>query len=148
MRIPRGEDVKRYRFLLLAAVAFLVPTHLTFATDLGAIAERLQRAGDVCIAGDGCAGVAVQTTAASGASAGGPEGIYKGTCSTCHDLGVAGAPRLGDSIAWAPRIEAGMDSLYGNSMNGLNAMPPKGLCMTCSAEELQAVVDYMVDTLK
>jgi cytochrome c5 len=64
---------------------------------------------------------------------------------SCHATGAAGAPKLGDTAAWAPRIAAGMDSLVANVMNGLNAMPPKGLCMACSDEELQGAVQYMVD---
>jgi cytochrome c5 len=52
---------------------------------------------------------------------------------------------MGDAAAWAPRIAAGMDSLLANATNGLKAMPPKGLCMTCSTEELQGAIEYMVN---
>jgi cytochrome c5 len=38
-----------------------------------------------------------------------------------------------------------MDSLLANATNGLKAMPPKGLCMTCSEAELQGAVEYMVN---
>jgi cytochrome c5 len=37
-----------------------------------------------------------------------------------------------------------MDALVSNAINGLNAMPPKGLCMTCSDADLKAAVEYMV----
>jgi len=73
------------------------------------------------------------------------EQVYSSNCLVCHGTGVAGAPKLGDIAAWAPRIAAGMDSLLANAVNGLNAMPPKGLCMSCSDEEMQAVVEYMVN---
>ena len=69
------------------------------------------------------------------------EQVYNGSCMACH---VAGAPKLGDKAAWAPRIAKGMDSLLASATNGLNAMPPKGTCMTCSSDELQAAVEYMV----
>ena len=72
------------------------------------------------------------------------EQVYNSNCLACHGTGAAGAPKLGDVAAWAPRIAAGMDSLIANAVNGLNAMPPKGLCMSCSDEELQATVEYMV----
>jgi len=70
--------------------------------------------------------------------------IYKTACIACHDAGVAGAPKLGDKAAWAPRIAKGSDALYSNLQNGLNAMPPKGTCMNCSEDELKAVLDYMI----
>lgn len=73
------------------------------------------------------------------------ETIYKTACFACHDAGVAGAPKLGDAAAWAPRIAKGNDALYSSLQNGLNAMPPKGTCMNCSDDELQAVLDYMIE---
>jgi cytochrome c5 len=63
----------------------------------------------------------------------------------CHATGAAGAPKTGDAAAWAPRIAAGMDSLLANATNGLNAMPPMGLCMSCSQAELQGAIDYIID---
>lgn len=70
--------------------------------------------------------------------------VYKASCFVCHDAGVAGAPKLGDKAAWAPRIAKGNDALYSTLQNGLNAMPPKGTCMDCSDDELKAVLDYMI----
>jgi cytochrome c5 len=51
---------------------------------------------------------------------------------------------LGDAAAWQPRIDKGMDTLWQHTLNGLNAMPPKGTCMACSDEELRAAMDHMV----
>ena len=73
------------------------------------------------------------------------ETIYKASCFACHDAGVAGAPKLGDKAAWAPRIAKGNDALYSTLQNGLNAMPPKGTCMNCSDDELRAVLNYMTE---
>ncbi|MDH3527245.1 MAG: cytochrome c5 family protein [Gammaproteobacteria bacterium] len=72
------------------------------------------------------------------------EQIYQRNCMACHTAGAAGAPKLGDVAAWAPRIGQGMDTLMAHVTNGLNAMPPKGLCMTCSEAELKSVVDYII----
>ncbi|MGD2074754.1 MAG: c-type cytochrome [Gammaproteobacteria bacterium] len=72
--------------------------------------------------------------------------IYDTKCMACHASGVAGAPKLGDKQAWAPRIESGMDTLMNSVMNGKNAMPPKGTCMECSEEDLRATVEYMIQT--
>jgi cytochrome c5 len=62
----------------------------------------------------------------------------------CHTTGAAGAPKIGDAAAWAPRIAKGMDVVMASVTNGLNAMPPKGLCMTCTDDELKSVVDYII----
>ncbi|MFT5928994.1 MAG: cytochrome c5, partial [Candidatus Azotimanducaceae bacterium] len=66
-------------------------------------------------------------------------------CATCHAIGIAGAPKLGDVIAWEPRLAKGMDVLYASGINGLApAMPAKGMCFTCSDDDIKAIVDYMV----
>jgi len=72
------------------------------------------------------------------------EAVYQNTCKTCHDAGVANAPKLGDKEAWAPRIAKGNEALFGSVNKGLNAMPPKGACMGCSEEELRSVMEYMI----
>lgn len=69
--------------------------------------------------------------------------IYDQSCKVCHAAGVAGAPKLGDKDAWAPRIAQGADKMLENAINGLNAMPPKGTCMNCSDDDLKAAISYM-----
>jgi cytochrome c5 len=71
--------------------------------------------------------------------------IYQASCQACHAAGVAGAPKLGDKEAWAPRIAKGNDALLLSVKNGLKAMPPKGTCMSCSEDELRAAMEYMVE---
>jgi cytochrome c5 len=73
------------------------------------------------------------------------QAIYKASCQACHAAGVAGAPKLGDKAAWAPRIAKGNDAMYTSVLKGLNAMPPKGACMSCSEDELRAAVNYMAE---
>lgn len=70
--------------------------------------------------------------------------IYQSTCQACHTTGAAGAPKLGDKEAWAPRISQGMDVLVANAISGKNAMPPKGACGSCSDDDIKATVEYMV----
>ena len=74
----------------------------------------------------------------------GGQKIYQASCQACHAAGVAGAPKLGDKEAWAPRIAKGNDALFSSVKNGLNAMPPKGACMSCSDEELRSAIAYMI----
>ena len=71
--------------------------------------------------------------------------IYQTSCQACHATGAAGAPKLGDKEAWAPRIAKGNDALLLSVKNGLKAMPPKGACMGCSEDELRAAMEYMVE---
>lgn len=68
---------------------------------------------------------------------------YNKSCAVCHAAGVAGAPKTGNSEAWAPRLEKGMDALVASVKNGLNAMPPKGMCFDCSDEEYMELINYM-----
>jgi cytochrome c5 len=68
---------------------------------------------------------------------------YNKSCAVCHAQGVAGAPKTGDAAAWAPRLEKGMEALLTTVKNGLNAMPPRGMCFDCSDEEYQALITYM-----
>lgn len=76
------------------------------------------------------------------------EATYMMSCFACHSTGAAGAPKVGpgNADAWAPRMEKGMEAVVANAINGLNTMPPKGLCFTCSDADLAAVVEYMVSS--
>jgi cytochrome c5 len=40
----------------------------------------------------------------------------------------------------------GMDELMNSTINGIGMMPAKGTCMNCSDDDLQAAVDYMVES--
>lgn len=109
------------------------------------VLENIKPVGQVNIAGESDPAAAPAAAPVAAAEPKSGEEVYNSSCMSCHATGAAGAPKLGDTAAWAPRIAAGMDSLVANVMNGLNAMPPKGLCMACSDEELQGAVQYMVD---
>jgi len=76
------------------------------------------------------------------------ETTYMASCFACHSTGAAGAPKVGEgnADAWTQRLEKGMDAVVTNAINGLNSMPPKGLCFTCTDDDLRALVQYMVDS--
>lgn len=84
----------------------------------------------------------------SPASARNGEQIYTTYCQACHATGAAGAPKLGDKAAWAPRIEKGRAILLKHVAAGFNAMPPKGACMDCTEEELDAAIGHMLSTVQ
>ncbi len=73
-----------------------------------------------------------------------PEAIYNKACAVCHNAGVAGAPKKGDAEAWQPRLDKGMEALVASVKNGLNAMPPRGMCMDCTDEDYQATIEWMI----
>lgn len=94
------------------------------------------------------AAAATVTVAAAVPTAGGAgEALYKQACQVCHAAGVAGAPKFGDKAAWAPRIKAGMESMYAIAISGKGAMPPRG-GTTASDADLHAAVDYMAAAAK
>ena len=133
---------------VLAIILVIIATNLTSdVTEYkpeAVVIENIKPVGEVYIAGESEPEVTpAAETVAAGPKSG--EEVYNSNCIACHGTGAAGAPKLGDAAAWAPRIAAGMDSMLANATNGLNAMPPKGLCMTCSAEELQGSIEYMVN---
>lgn len=154
-------------FIIMGGLAIFAIFLVIIATNLTSdvtdykpeeiVVENIKPVGEVYIAGESEpeaapapaseaapeSGADTAATAAAGPKSG--EEIYNSTCLACHGTGAAGAPKLGDAAAWAPRIAAGMDSLIANATNGLKAMPPKGLCMTCSDAELLGAIEYLVD---
>ena len=72
------------------------------------------------------------------------EATYTATCAACHGSGVAGAPKLGDKAAWAPRLQQGFEGLYTSALKGKNAMPAKGGKADLAEADLANAVAYMV----
>lgn len=94
--------------------------------------------------------IAVALTGVIGtAVAAAPDGkaVYDTKCFACHAAGVAGAPKFGDKVAWAPRIKQGKDVLVQSVIKGKGAMPPRA-GMGVSDADAAAAVDYMVDKAK
>jgi cytochrome c5 len=85
--------------------------------------------------------------AANSATTSGPPALYNQICSACHATGVAGAPKVGDKAAWAPRAAQGIDALTTSAIKGKGAMPPKG-GSSASDADIKAVVTYMMAASK
>ncbi|NQX87175.1 MAG: cytochrome c5 family protein [Halioglobus sp.] len=88
--------------------------------------------------------VAMLMCAALGAQAEAPA-KYQSSCFACHAMGAAGAPKTHDVAAWAPRMEKGMDAMVASVKNGLNGMPPTGLCADCSDAEYVELIQFMAE---
>jgi cytochrome c5 len=74
--------------------------------------------------------------------------IYRDFCAVCHSGGWQGAPIANDEGEWKTRVSAGMDTLFKNAKQGLNAMPAMGTCMDCSDEELTSAITEMLPPSK
>ena len=70
--------------------------------------------------------------------------VYEAGCVACHSTGAAGAPKVGDAAAWAPRIKNGAATLYASALKGKGAMPAKGGNGSLADADVRAAVDYMV----
>lgn len=88
----------------------------------------------------------VLATAAAGAKAEKTgEQVYQAACSACHASGAAGAPKTGDSAAWAPRLGAGLEGLTKSAVAGKGAMPPRGGNPDISDVELARAIVFMAN---
>lgn len=130
---PHEGPIRTPKQLVAAVVAsFLVPivaiVLLVNYVDFGAkpsagsdglgpeaVAHRLQPIGAVEIR-DASAPAVLHTG----------EQVYAAQCAACHAAGVAGAPKLGDAAAWAPRISTGYEALLNAVLKGKGAMPAQG----------------------
>ena len=73
------------------------------------------------------------------------ETVYTAICAACHTSGAAGAPKLGDAGAWAPRIAQGYDTLLKHAIEGIRAMPAKGGNPDLDDVEVARAVVYMAN---
>lgn len=106
-----------------------------------AVAARIQPVGKVEFGEPGAA--------AGGAERTGEE-LTKAVCAACHTTGAAGAPKIGDKAAWAPRIKAGLKTLTDGAIKGITVkgamvMPPKGGAADASDLEIARAIVYMVN---
>ncbi|ALO44774.1 c-type cytochrome [Pseudohongiella spirulinae] len=109
------------------------------------IADRLAPVGQVCLAGEDCAsGAAPAVAQAAGGGAFDVEASYNQYCAMCHNTGMAGAPTREAADHWTTRMsEDGFDTVLANAINGINAMPARGMCATCSDDEMSELVEYL-----
>jgi cytochrome c5 len=121
---------------------------------LAAVDERTQPFARVAVAGQDNAALAiVEQPGAAAAPAAvalhSGEEVFNAACTACHGQGIAGAPRMGDKAAWAPRIAKGMATLYKHSLEGFQGtsglMPPKGGRTDLADDVIRMGVDYMVE---
>ena len=117
--------------------------------------ERIKPFGQVAVAGEDNAALAIAATAVAPAQAapveaGAMDGksVFASACAACHGSGIAGAPKVGDKAAWAPRIAKGVETLETHAIKGFQGaagvMPAKGGRLDLPDDAVKAAVEHMV----
>jgi cytochrome c5 len=75
----------------------------------------------------------------------GGEQVYNQVCKTCHEGGLAGAPKVGDKAAWAKVIAQGLAPTLDHAIKGIRAMPPKGGNPDFENIEIERAVIFMAN---
>ena len=132
----------RLFFILLLAPMAALALDLT-DQQRADIEARIPPFCEVCVQGEACGGGDAMATNAGRSG----EDVYNGACMACHSAGIAGAPKVGDQLAWTDRIAKGMDVLYDSGINGVagTGMIARGGCADCSDDEIRLAVDFMVE---
>jgi cytochrome c5 len=133
------------QLVVVVAAAFIVPVVLIMMiaslvaggrkgleADDSALLARIQPVGTVQLASG-------PRAALSG------EQAYQQVCKTCHEAGLAGAPKTGDKAAWGKVIAQGEKLVQEHAVKGIRAMPPKGGNPDLSEAEVAAAVVHMAN---
>ena len=75
----------------------------------------------------------------------GGEQVYNQVCKTCHEGGLAGAPKMGDKAAWAKVIAQGLAPTVDHAIKGIRAMPAKGGNPDFENIEIERAVIFMAN---
>jgi cytochrome c5 len=120
--------------VMLVQLATSVPSADPGALDPQKVAARIQPVGRLEFGAP---------QAAAGSRTG--EAIVKAVCATCHQAGVANAPRIGDQKAWAAPIKEGLNAMVATVIKGKGAMPPKGGDASLTEAEVARAVVFMAN---
>jgi cytochrome c5 len=124
-------------FLLLSQLVTGVRRDDTDATETQVL-SRIKPVGEVTLAG-----------AASARASMSGEQVFQAVCKTCHEPGIAGAPKVGDKAAWAGPIKKGYETLVQHALNGFQeagkVMPPRGGNPDLSDVEVERALVFMTN---
>ena len=121
----------------------ITPVSAVYAGDTGRAAMEAAKAAAV---------KAAASQVAYGGTTDGKE-IFGQLCTTCHSTGAAGAPKITDKAAWAPRVKQGIDTLVKHAEDGYhgpdgNFMPPRGGNPALTDAQIEATVKWMVSQVQ
>jgi cytochrome c5 len=124
--------------LCLLPLPLLASCPITGSLSVEAITKRLIPPGVATITrSDGASQAPAAVELSTGAR------IYKNSCTACHSMGIAGAPKFKDKAAWDLRLKKGMDTLITHIRDGYKAMPAGGACPQCSDQDYKDAIEYM-----
>lgn len=136
----------RTKWVFVLLVVFLAAMACSKKEETGT--EEMKQTASVEQKGTAMDQTKEQTPAGSTAASDQRKAVYQNNCSSCHETGVSGAPKMGDKTAWDSLIAKGKDQLVKSVINGMGAMPPKAGNPALSEEEIRVAVDYMVDQVR
>jgi cytochrome c5 len=135
------------QLVIVVLLAFIVPiavavmiSQLVTSGEHGAgeneniVLSRIQPVGTVVIA---------EASAPKGSLTG--EQVYGTVCKTCHEAGLAGAPKFGDKAAWAKIVAQGDKLSFEHAIGGFKAMPAKGGNSDLTDDEVKRAVAFMAN---
>jgi cytochrome c5 len=71
--------------------------------------------------------------------------VVDSLCISCHGTGAGGAPKIGDTKAWAKRASQGLTGLTRSALDGIRQMPPHGGNPNLTDNEIERAITYMVN---
>jgi cytochrome c5 len=149
---PHSSPIKSPQQLVVVVVlAFVIPvvvivlvTQLVTGGRFGAhdsdkdVLSRIKAVGNVVIG---------EPAPPKGSLAG--DAVYGQVCKSCHEAGLAGAPKVGDKGAWGPRIAQGQSTAVQHAVAGFQGktgvMPPKGGDAELTDTEVARAVVFMAN---
>jgi cytochrome c5 len=150
--------------VLLIIVATIVWTTLPSESNKAEVQQADARIAPVAAVYAGNTGrAAMEAAKAAAAKAAAAQVAYGGTtdgkdifghlCTTCHSTGAAGAPKITDKAAWAPRVAEGLATLIKHAEDGYtgpdgNHMPARGGNPALTDAQVEATVKWMVSQVK
>ena len=139
------------QLIIVVLLAFAVPISLAalisqlvtsgekgISEDDSKIIARIQAVGNVVLA---------EPSGPKGVQSG--EQVYGQVCKTCHETGLAGAPKFGDKAAWSARIAQGEATMFQHAIAGFQGkagmMPAKGGNADLTDDEIRRAVAFMAN---
>ena len=133
------------QLIIVVALAFVVPVvgilmlsqlmttdkRLRVGESPVMVAERMKPIGELAMAGP-----KVLLTG---------DKLYDSLCKTCHEGGLANAPKFGDAAAWGKVIAQGQATSVQHAITGIRGMPPKGGNPDLTDEEVAGGVVFMAN---
>ena len=138
------------KIVVIACAFFVTGNFSNGQTDFESVVRNIEPVGQLCLLGQKCSGgnAAVTQVVATPGVAAAPAFDVAATdqmsCFTCQSTGAARAPITGDTEVWEEKLAKGIDSVLANAITGVGVMPAKGICMTCSDDNLRSLIDYRV----